>query len=271
MAGTVGSAGNPNTPSPLTDQTQVQKTQPGAGSQKVAPANVPNQLNSLSPNNTSQKPIGERSSTPVDGKQTPGLSQPSEEKDLPALEQERENMLKEAGELMQKNEELTVLGFALRSLKPANYEEKLTPPPGLKVTLQMAPDAPVYTIEPPDEAFKKLPKEQKDQMKEMAYKLLMNHAIKSSNGVNPGANKKRIDELREKLEKNGEEIGKKNGDNNWRERLKKLEHRPAHIVINDYDGAIPSAREPKQKEKPKPQPKITVTAEPTPPVGTGDE
>ena len=275
MAGTVGGPESTSTPSPLTDQTRVQNQSGIKDGQKVQQTNVPNQLNALSPDQTPQTPIEDRSSTPVDNAtSTPGLSKPSEEKDLPALEKDREDMLKEAGELMQKNEELTVLGFALRSLQPQNYDQKLTPPPGLKVTLQMNPDAPVYTVEPPDENFKQLPKDQQVDMKKMAYNLLMKHATTSPKYANYDlkASREQIEKLKEQLEKNGEEIGKKNGDNNWRERLKTLEHRPAHIVISD-DKTGPKVTATDDKETPgNPKPAVNLNVENEPEISsTGSE
>ena len=252
----VGGAGDTPNPSPLTDQTQVPKPVGSNNGHSVQQTDVPPQLNGLAPNQTSGTPIGDRDTAPVDGTNpTPGLAKPSEDKDLPTLEKEREDMLKEAGELMQKNEELTVLGFALRSLQPKNYEDKLTPPPGLKVTLQMSPGAPVFTVEPPDDAFKALPKDQQDEMKKMAYDLLMNHTTTAYQGYDPKAGREQVEKLKEQMERNGEEIGKKSGDNNWRDRLTKLEHRPAHIVVHSDStgGAKVTATDEKDKTKPQVQ------------------
>ena len=263
MAEPVGGSGDVHTSSPLQEQALIEKPVGSNGAHNIQQTDVPNQLNDLAPNGTSQTPVGDRDTTSVDGaRPTPGLSRPSGDADLPALENEREDMLKEAGELMQKNEELTVLGFALRSLQPTRYPDKLTPPPGLKVTLQMNPDAPVYTVEPPDEAFKALPKEQQEAMKKKAYDLLMNHTTTQYQGHDPKAARDRVDKLKEQLEKNGNEIGTKGGDNNWRDRFTKLEQRPAHIVLNsDSTGG---AKDTAIDEKDKPKPLVKVSSDDIP-------
>ena len=254
----VGDTGGASQSSPLTDQTQIQDPVGYKNGQSVQHKDVPSQLGSLDPDLTSGTPIGDRDTTTVDGAtSTPGLSGPSGEKGLPALEKVRKDMLDEAGEIMEAHEELTVLAHALRALARGNYTDTRTPPPGLKITLQMSPDAPIYTVEPPDEAFKKLPEDQQNQMKKMAHDLLMNHNTKKYGEYDLSASKTRLQELQDKLEKNGEEIGQKSGNNNWRESYKKLEHQPVRITV--HGDAQPLSPE---QSAPESQPVVVVQAAP---------
>lgn len=262
----VDGAGDIPNPS-LAGKTEPPEGIAGNNGHSVRPTDTTPQLNGLAPGHNTGMPIGKRDVTPVDGaKPTPGLSGSTEDKDLPTLEQEREKMFQEAGELMQKKEELIVLGHALQSLQPHKYEDKLPPLQGLKITLQMSPDEPVYSIEPPDDAFRALPEDQQKAMKEKAYDLLMNHATAQYVGYDQQATKNRIDELKDKLERNGEEIGKKNGDNNWRGRFTSLEQRPAYIVVNSENGKATSHTTPKAKGSPQ----VTVTLPPQPPADVDD-
>lgn len=271
---TVGGPGNTSGSSPLTQQTPVHNPTGNKEGQNIQPTNVPNQLGNLPPNQTSQTPVGDRTPTPVNNTTpTPGLAPPagSDNKDLPALEKERADMLKEAGDLTGKHEEMFVLAHALRAMAPEKYPSKLPKPPGLKVTMQLNPGAPVYTIEPPDDAFKKLPKEEQAKMKAMAYAMLMEHNNSHFQGYDLDASKKRLEELKEKLEKNGQEIGQKGGANNWQEEYRKLEHKPAHIVINNEAGATTNTTAPNSKNKSQPDatqpPKpVNYTDEPLEPV-----
>lgn len=275
MAGSVGGSGDISTSSPLTDQPGIESPAGNNGAHNIHPTEVPNHLSGLEPDGTSRTPIGERSSTPVDTTSTPGLSKPSdEEKDLPTLEKERAEMLKEAGEVMANNEELLVLAHALRAVAaPGTYEDNLDKPKGLKVTLQLAPNTQVYTLEPPDEAFKALPPEHQEKMKAMAYDLLMNHNNTKFKDYDLRASKERLNELKEKLEKNGEEIAGKNGENNWRASFETLEHRPAYI-ITPSDDAYPNTsaiREKDEPEKLKPSVKVEGEIEPETPLELPDD
>ena len=243
MTGSVGSPGNESTPPPVTDATV---NHPGSNNgQTVQPVPTDPHLAGLNPSRTSETPIRDRTTSRTEATPTPGL-QPSQNASLQELETERTELLEKSGKSMAQLEEMRVAAIAIQALDKQRFPDN-QPPRDLQISMKLSPDSESFSVVPPDDYFNALPEEKQAEMKALAVELLMKHCDTHFSSVDVEGTKRTLGQMKERLEKNGEEIGQKGGENNWRLQYQALEFRPAVVSVHKDDGIQARAEVPAEE------------------------
>ncbi|OED43164.1 hypothetical protein ACH42_10765 [Endozoicomonas sp. (ex Bugula neritina AB1)] len=247
MKGGIGDSGGVS--NPTTALESVAESEPPSGSKdgkSITPASVTPKMSQLNPSASGQSMITRPAAVVDDVTPTPGLKSEPEDDGLSydALLKKEEATLEEVGQLMNTREELRVTDLALAALEG---EQEIDPRHKLDVKIQMPnePPPPIQLIPMSKEVAAR---EDIDELKTLAYKILKDFKKNTFVGYKPQEVEEKIDSLKQSLEENANKMHDKDPSkpSKWEDLFKTMEQKQVYITAKGKEGDVVATSEPEE-------------------------